>query len=53
MEKPIEIDKTMEPDCKLILNHVGIYFNSIAELEGIFFPRDQLLSETKYEVIKQ
>jgi hypothetical protein len=29
------------------------YFNSIAELEGIFFPREQLLSDTKYEVVKQ
>ncbi len=53
METKIEIDNTSVPDCKIILNHVGIYFNSIAELEGIFFPREQLLSETKYEVVKQ
>jgi hypothetical protein len=46
-------DDTFDVDCKLILNQVGIYFNSIAELEGIFFPREQLLSDTKYEVVKQ
>jgi hypothetical protein len=46
-------DDTFDVDCKLILNHVGIYFNSITELEGIFFPREQLLSETKYELVKQ
>jgi hypothetical protein len=53
MEKTVETDNTMDSDCKLILNHVGIYFNSIAELEGIFFLREQLLSDTKYEVVKQ
>jgi hypothetical protein len=53
METKIEIDNTSDPDCKIILNHVGIYFNSIAELEGIFFPRELLLSETKYELVKQ
>ena len=49
---PVKED-TFDIDCKLILNHVGIYFNSITELEGIFFPREQLLSETKYEIVKQ
>jgi hypothetical protein len=49
---PVKED-TFDIDCKLILNHVGIYFNSITELEGIFFPREQLLSETKYELVKQ
>jgi hypothetical protein len=49
---PVKND-TFDVDCKLILNHVGIYFNSITELEGIFFPREQLLSETKYELVKQ
>jgi hypothetical protein len=53
MEKTIETDNMMDSDCKIILNQVGIYFNSIAELEGIFFPREQLLSDTKYEVVKQ
>ena len=39
--------------CKAILNHAGIYFNSIEDLEGIFFPREQLLSEIKYDTVKQ
>jgi len=49
----IEINNAIDSDCKLILNHVGIYFNTIAELEGIFFSREQLLSDTKYEIVKQ
>ena len=40
-------------DCKKILNTSGIYFNSIADLEGIFFPREQLLSDLKYEEVKK
>jgi hypothetical protein len=48
-----KIDNTIDSDFKVILNMVGIYFNSITELDGIVFPREQLLSETKYEVIKQ
>jgi hypothetical protein len=43
----------IDPDCKLILNNVGIHFNNITDLEGIFFPREQLLSEIKYEQIKK
>ena len=42
-----------DTDCKIILNASGIYFNSIADLEGIFFPREQLLSDLKYEEIKK
>ena len=40
-------------DCKLILNIVGIHFNTISDLEGIFFPREQLLSDLKYEEVKK
>jgi len=43
----------IDSDCKLILNQAGIYFNSFAELEGLFFPREQLLSETKYNEVKK
>ena len=43
----------VDPDCKIILNHVGIHFNNIADLEGIFFPREQLLSDIKYEQVKK
>jgi hypothetical protein len=40
-------------DCKIILNTCGIYFNSITDLEGIFFPREQLLSDVKYDEVKK
>jgi hypothetical protein len=43
----------IDSDCKFILNSVGIQFNSISTLEGIFFPREQLLSDIKYEEIKK
>jgi len=42
-----------DTDCKIILNTCGIYFNSITDLEGIFFPREQLLSDLKYEEVKK
>lgn len=45
----MELDKT----CKNILNIVGIYSNYVTELEGIFFSREQLLSEIKYNQIKE
>jgi hypothetical protein len=40
-------------ECKTILNIVDIYFNNIADIEGLFFPREQLLSEIKYEQVKK
>jgi hypothetical protein len=43
----------IDPDCKTILNSVGIYFNDVTNLEGIFFPREQLLSDIKYEQVKK
>jgi hypothetical protein len=49
----MNVDMDIDPDCKIILNHVGIYFNTISELDGIFFSREQLLSETKYDIVKQ
>jgi hypothetical protein len=39
--------------CKKILNIVGIYSNDVSELEGIFFSREELLSEIKYQQIKE
>jgi hypothetical protein len=39
--------------CKVVLNSVGIIFNTITDLEGIFFPREQLLSDLKYEEVKK
>ncbi len=43
----------MDNTCKIILNSVGIEFNDISELEEIFFPREQLLSQFKYEQVKK
>ena len=47
------MDIDSDPDCKFILNSVGIQFDNISTLEGIFFPREQLLSDIKYEEIKK
>ena len=43
----------LDQNCKEILNILGIYFNEVSELEGIFFSREQLLSEYKYNQIKE
>jgi hypothetical protein len=46
----------MDKDCKTILNLVGIEFNDINdtnEMEQLFFPREQLLSQSKYEAVKK
>lgn len=46
----------MDNTCKIILNLVGIHFNdinNITEIEQIFFPREQLLSQIKYEEVKK
>jgi hypothetical protein len=42
-----------DTECKTILNVGGIYFDNICDLEGIFFPREQLLSDLKYEDVKK
>jgi len=49
----MNVDMNVDPECKIILNNVGIYFNTITDLEGIFFPRKQLLSDIKYEQVKK
>jgi hypothetical protein len=43
----------LDENCKKILNIVGIYFNEISEIEGVFFSREQLISENKYNQIKE
>jgi hypothetical protein len=43
----------IDSECRIILNTAGIYFNDITNLEGIFFPREQLLSDTKYDQVKK
>jgi hypothetical protein len=42
----------MDEDSKKILNTIGINFESIDNLDNFFIPREQLLSELKYEEIK-
>jgi hypothetical protein len=43
----------MDEDSKKILNTIGINFDSISELDNFFIPREQLLSDLKYEEIKK
>jgi len=43
----------MDEDSKKILNIIGINFESIDNLENFFIPREQLLSDLKYEEIKK
>lgn len=43
----------MDNDSKLIMKNIGIEFETFIDLEGIFIPREQLLSDTKYEEIKK
>lgn len=43
----------MDEHCKSVLNIVGIQFNDLNDLESAFFPREQLLSDLKYEEVKK
>ena len=42
----------MDEDSKKILNIIGINFELIDNLDNFFIPREQLLSDLKYEEIK-
>jgi len=42
----------MDEDSIKILNIIGINFESIDNLDNFFIPREQLLSDLKYEEIK-
>lgn len=42
-----------DPNCKEILSIVGIYFNELSDLEGIFFSRELLLCDYKYNKVKE
>jgi hypothetical protein len=42
----------MNENSKKILNTIGINFESINDLDNFFIPREQLLSDLKYEEIK-
>ena len=43
----------MNEESKTILKMIGIEFNEIEELNGLTIWREQLLSDTKYEEVKQ
>ena len=43
----------MDEDSKKILNTIGINIDSINDLDVFFIPREQLLSDLKYEEIKK
>ena len=43
----------MDSESKIIMKNIGIEFETFVDLEGIFIPREQLLSDTKYEEIKK
>jgi len=43
----------MNEESKTILKIIGIEFNEISELNGVTILRDQLLSDNKYEEVKQ
>jgi hypothetical protein len=43
----------MDNESKLILQNVGINFETLTDLNGIFIPREQLLSDAKYDEIKK
>jgi len=42
----------MDEESKHILNIIGLEFNDLKDLNDLFIPRDQLLSDTKYNEIK-
>jgi hypothetical protein len=43
----------MDENSKKIMSIVGIEFEIITDLDGLFIPREQLLSDTKYIEIKK
>jgi len=42
----------MDEISKKILNSIGIFFNELHELDGQFIPREQFISDSKYEELK-
>lgn len=42
----------MDEISKKVLNSVGIYFNEVEDLDGQFIPRENFLSDSKYEELK-
>jgi hypothetical protein len=42
----------MDSNCKILLQNIGIQFNELIELENMMIPREQFLSEEKYNQVK-
>jgi hypothetical protein len=43
----------MDKESKIILKNVGIEFENLIDLNGLFIPRELLLSDNKYDEIKK
>ena len=43
----------MDNESKIILKNVGLVFETLHELNGALIPREQLLSDNKYDEIKK
>ena len=43
----------MDKESKIILKNVGIEFENLTDLNGLFIPREILLSDNKYDEIKK
>jgi len=43
----------MDESSKKVLELAGIYFDNISQIDGQFIPREQFLSDNKYEEIKK
>jgi hypothetical protein len=43
----------MDKESKIILKNVGIDFENLSDLNGLFIPRELLLSDNKYDEIKK
>ena len=43
----------MDETSKILFRHVGIHFDNINELDGVFIQREQLISIVKYEEVKK
>ena len=43
----------MDDNCKKIFNVIGIFFENLKELDGLLIPREQLLSDVKYNQVIQ
>lgn len=43
----------MDKESKIILKNVGIEFENLTDLNGLFIPRETLLSDAKYDEIKK